>query len=152
MDFIGNDVNYAVTESVFSAFFYEPRYKPSFSQKKLVEAGWLGRKTGRGFYDYGEGAAPLEPDTNPAKLETIFHRILIMLINEAADGFYWNIASRSDIDLAMTKGVNYPKGLLQWADEIGVAECARRMDDLYERYREDRYRCSQGLREMKNEK
>ena len=52
MDFIGNDVNYAVTESVFKAFYFDPRYKPSFTQKQHAEAGWLGRKTKRGYYDY----------------------------------------------------------------------------------------------------
>src|SRR5690606_31470805 len=48
MDFIGNDVNYTVTETVFTAFYFDPRYKPSFTQKRLVEAGYLGRKSGRG--------------------------------------------------------------------------------------------------------
>lgn len=56
MDFIGHDVNYRVTESVFEAFFYDPRFKPSFSQKRLFEAGYYGRKSGRGFYNYAEGA------------------------------------------------------------------------------------------------
>ena len=54
MDFIGNDVNYAVTESVFEAFYYDPRYKPSFTQKQYADAGWHGRKSSKGYYDYGD--------------------------------------------------------------------------------------------------
>lgn len=56
MDLIGHDVNYEVTSSVFKEFYYDPRFKPSFTQKRLVEAGWLGRKSGKGFYNYGEDA------------------------------------------------------------------------------------------------
>jgi 3-hydroxybutyryl-CoA dehydrogenase len=152
MDFIGHDVNYAVTESVFQAFYFEPRYRPSFSQKKLVEAGWLGRKTGRGFYNYAEGIHKPEPVRDELLGLTILRRILVMLINEAADALYLNIASRDDIDLAMTKGVNYPKGLLQWADETGIKACVSMMDDLYQHYHEDRYRCSPLLRRMARER
>ncbi|UUZ65678.1 3-hydroxyacyl-CoA dehydrogenase [Polaromonas sp. P1-6] len=61
MDLIGHDVNFAVTRSVYEAFFDDPRYKPSLMQKDLVDAGWLGRKSGRGFYDYREGAEPVKP-------------------------------------------------------------------------------------------
>ena len=57
-------------------------------------------------------------------------------------------ASAEDIDNAMTKGVNYPKGLLQWADEKGIDWCVSRLDALYDEYREDRYRCSPLLRRM----
>jgi 3-hydroxybutyryl-CoA dehydrogenase len=149
MDFIGNDVNYAVTESVFAAFYYDPRYKPSFTQKRHAEAGWLGKKSGRGYYDYAEGAATPAADTsNQANLEYIVSRILVMLINEAADALYLNIASKEDIDLAMTKGVNYPKGLLLWADEKGIQNCVDALDAMYDEYREDRYRCSPLLRKM----
>jgi 3-hydroxybutyryl-CoA dehydrogenase len=56
MDYIGNDINYVVTETVFTEFFYDPRYRPSFTQKRMMEAGWLGRKSGRGYYDYTDGA------------------------------------------------------------------------------------------------
>ncbi|HET9785395.1 MAG TPA: 3-hydroxyacyl-CoA dehydrogenase [Terriglobales bacterium] len=55
-DLIGQDVNFAVTRSVFAAYFGDPRFQPSLVQQELVEAGWLGRKTGRGFYTYGTGA------------------------------------------------------------------------------------------------
>ena len=61
MDFIGNDVNYAVTRSVFEAFFYDPRYRPSLTQRRLVEAGFFGRKSGRGYYDYRGGAVQPVP-------------------------------------------------------------------------------------------
>ena len=148
MDYIGNDVNYTVTETVFKAFYFDPRYKPAFTQKRLSEAGYLGRKTGRGYYDYREGAKRPEPLKSEALGQRIVNRIVIMLINEAADALFWNVASRDDIDLAMTKGVNYPKGLLAWADEIGIENCVQRMDALYEEYREDRYRCSPLLRRM----
>lgn len=147
MDYIGHDVNYAVTETTFKSFYYDPRYKPSFTQKQLVEAGFLGRKTGRGFYNYSQ------PETKQIEQDSklqhqVAQRIRIMLINEAADAVYWNVASAHDIDLAMTKGVNYPKGLLKWADELGIAQCVEQMDQLYARYHEDRYRCSPILRQM----
>jgi 3-hydroxybutyryl-CoA dehydrogenase len=151
MDYIGHDVNYAVTESVFQSFFYDPRYRPSFTQKRLVEAGYLGRKAGRGFYDYAEGAAQPEPNRDETLGRQLAWRIIAMLINEAADALYLGIASRDDIDLAMTQGVNYPKGLLQWADEAGIPHCVDRLDGLYEEYREDRYRCSPLLRKMARE-
>lgn len=163
MDFIGNDVNYTVTETVFEAFYFDPRYKPSFTQKRFAEAGYLGRKSGKGYYNYSEDgkmsvrALPIAIGTRMNSEETvssaeIFERILIMLINEAADALFWNIASAEDIDNAMTKGVNYPKGLLAWADEKGIDWCVKKMDELYEIYHEDRYRCSPLLRKMKKEK
>lgn len=151
MDFIGNDVNYAVTESVFHSFYNDPRYRPSFTQKRHSEAGWLGRKSGRGYYSYAEDSAMPEPNKNQELGKVIFDRILIMLINEAADALFLNIASAEDIDLAMTKGVNYPKGLLTWADEIGISNCVEAMDKLTDTYREDRYRCSPLLRKMASE-
>ena len=151
MDFIGNDVNYVVTETVFKAFYNDPRYKPSFTQKRLSEAGYLGRKSGRGSYDYSEKAVNLKPNQDVSLAQNIFDRILVMLINEAADALFWNVASAMDIDNAMTLGVNYPKGLLAWADDKGIDWCVSRMDALYDEYREDRYRCSPLLRRYSRE-
>lgn len=148
IDFIGSDVNYRVSESVWTQFFYEPRFKPSFSQKRLFEAGYFGRKTGRGFYNYAENAPKLEATQDETLGNYIKNRILAMLINEAADAVLFQIGTAQDIDLAMTKGVNYPKGLLQWADEMGIAKVVETIDELYNEYREDRYRCSALLRRM----
>ena len=148
MDYIGNDINYIVTETVFKAFYFDPRYKPAFTQKRLSEAGYLGRKTGKGYYDYSENAQNPAPNKDLKLGKKIVKRIVAMLINEAADALFWKIASRDDIDTAMEKGVNYPKGLLRWADEIGINKCVKRMDKLYEKYGEDRYRCSPLLRKM----
>lgn len=151
MDFIGNDVNYTVTESVFKAFYYDSRYKPSFTQKRYAEAGFLGRKSGRGYYDYSENAENPQPKKDEKLSREIFERIVVMLINEAADALFWNIASAKDIDNAMTKGVNYPQGLLAWANEKSIDWCIEKMDELYNLYKEDRYRCSPMLRKMKKE-
>jgi 3-hydroxybutyryl-CoA dehydrogenase len=148
MDFIGHDVNYRVTESVFTAFFFDPRFKPSFTQKRLFEAGYYGRKSGRGFYSYAEGAALPEPTRDYALGQQILTRILAMLINEAVDALALNVASKTDLELAMTKGVNYPKGLLAWADELGLPQVLGTLDALYEEYHEDRYRASPLLRRM----
>lgn len=146
MDYIGHDVNFVVTETVFKSFFYDPRYKPSFSQQRLLEARWLGRKTGRGFYNYAEGAVMPEPTKDMENGTAIFERILAMLINEAVDALYLNVASAADLETAMTRGVNYPKGLLQWCDEWGADKCLEKLDSLYHEYHEDRYRASPLLR------
>jgi len=150
MDYIGNDINYIVTETVFTAFYYDPRYKPSFTQKRMMEAGYLGRKSGKGYYDY---SSDIEEEINKDKelANKIFLRIIVMLINEAIDALFLNIATKDDLDLAMTKGVNYPKGLLRWADELGLETVLKLLEDLQAEYAEDRYRPSPLLRRMVKE-
>lgn len=148
MDYIGNDVNYAVTESVFSAFYFDPRFKPSFTQKRYKEAGFYGRKSGRGFFDYSEEAILSEPNKDTELGLKIFNRILSMLINEAIDTVFMQVASKEDVDLAMTKGVNYPKGLLAWADEIGLEHILNQLQALFDEYGEDRYRPNPLLKQM----
>ena len=151
MDFIGNDINYTVTETVFKSFYYDPKYKPAFTQKRLMEAGYWGRKSGKGYYTYGEDASRPNPVEDKDLGSAIFERVLVMLINEAADALFWNVASATDIDNAMTLGVNYPKGLLDWADELGMDFCVSRIDALYDEFHEDRYRCSPLLRKMQRD-
>lgn len=151
MDLIGNDVNYEVTKTVFEQFYYDPRFKPSLAQKQLVDAKHFGRKSGKGFYDYSENAENPTPNKDEKLGREILDRILSMLINEAADAVFMNIASVEDVDLAMTKGVNYPKGLCKWADEIGVDKIVERLENLYEIYGEDRYRVNPLLKKLKKE-
>jgi len=148
MDYIGNDVNYTVTETVFAAFYYDPRFRPSFTQKRHKEAGYLGRKSGRGFYDYAEGAELPKPTEDEALGKQIFERVLVMLINEAVDAVFLHIASVEDIDLAMQNGVNYPKGLLKWADELGLENVLAQLEALFAEYGDDRYRPNPLLRRM----
>ena len=67
MDLVGQDVNEAVTRSVWTAFGYDPRFAPSLLQRSMVEAGWLGRKTGRGWFEYGDDAPPVVADPASAR-------------------------------------------------------------------------------------
>jgi len=260
MDLIGNDVNFAVTRTVWQACYYDPRYAPSVLQEERVAAGHFGRKSGRGFFDYSDGAARPVPATAPAcpapariaargdagiaapllsrlaqagielahdpsregfpdgaidvgdavlalsdgrtataraaatgarnlvlfdlaldysactrlalaradscatsafdaaagALQAagiavsplddvaglVVLRTVVALANEAADAVTHGIASARDVDLAMQKGVNYPRGPLRWADEIGVARVRNALVNLEAHYGEDRYRLS----------
>ncbi|MGH7655170.1 MAG: 3-hydroxyacyl-CoA dehydrogenase NAD-binding domain-containing protein [Gemmatimonadaceae bacterium] len=146
MDFIGNDVNYAVTCSVFEGMFYDPRYRPALTQRRLVESGRLGRKTKLGYYDYRDGAVMPKPTEDRELAGRVVDRILAMLINEAVEALNLRIATAHDLDVAMTKGVNYPKGLLAWCDELGAAPVLELLDSLHAEYGEDRYRASPLLR------
>ncbi len=148
MDYIGNDVNYAVTESVFKAFYYDSRFKPSFTQKRYSEAGFLGRKSGRGYYNYTNTEKNAEATKDKTLGLYILNRVRCMLINEAIDAVFMGVGSPIDIDLAMTKGVNYPKGLLKWADELGHGKILDQMQQLFDYYGEDRYRPNPLLRKM----
>ncbi|MCB1056666.1 MAG: 3-hydroxybutyryl-CoA dehydrogenase [Acidobacteria bacterium] len=150
MDLVGLDVSLAVTETIFRETGYDPRYRPSLTQRRLVQAGRLGRKTGRGFYDYssGEGPASPSPPVAPGVAKTVFDRVLAMLINEAAEAVLFRVASPEDLDLAMTLGVRYPKGLLAWCDELGAETVLGRLEALHDEYGEDRYRPSALLRRM----
>lgn len=258
MDMIGLDVNFAVTRSVWNAYFNDPRYLPSLIQQDLVDAGFLGKKSGRGFYDYREGAAKPQPQTEPhhtapnrlvvcgdapaaqalgvrlkaagvaferavsidgriaeaddtvlfvtdgrsatqrAAESGIANTVLIdlaldyskatrvglapagqcseaafaaacaalqaagaqvsrladvpglavmrsvaMLANEAADAVYQGVCTAHAADDAMRLGVNYPKGPLAWADQVGLASIQQVLTNLNSSYGEDRYRISQ---------
>lgn len=263
MDLIGHDVNFAVTKSVFDATFGERRYAPSLAQQELVRAGRLGRKTGRGIYDYRDGATrpgpavehgaepvrrvvavgslgiatpiitrleragvdvvrvqgPREaqvasagwleigpahlmmtdgrPATRRAMEEAHEHlvlfdlaldysrtprlglaradqcgmgafrtvcatlglagfecaplddvaglvvlRLIAMLVNEAADAVAHGICSADAIDVAMRYGVNYPRGPMEWSEQVGLHVFARALANLREHYGEERYRTS----------
>ena len=256
MDLIGHDVNYAVTCSIFDAYYGDPRFQPSLIQKELVDGGYLGRKSGRGFYDYAEGsdhpearvcdafAAP-EKATIPGEsvlAETFVElfdsagievereagdeftirspnatlaltdgrmasvrstvddidnlvlldlaldytasprlviaaadqasdqscneiigllqktgkqvsrindiagmclmRTVCMLANEGADAVNQQVCSIQDVDIAMQGGLNYPRGPLAWADQIGIERVLDVLDNLIQNYGEDRYRPS----------
>jgi 3-hydroxybutyryl-CoA dehydrogenase len=150
-DLIGHDVNYTVTETVWTQMYYDPRYKPSITQKRLKELGHYGRKTGQGFYNHEDNSQNPAPEKDEALGKYILNRVVVMLINEAVDAVFLNIATQEDIDLAMTKGVNYPKGLLKWANELGLEWVQEQLEDLQEHFGDDRYRPSALLKKMVKE-
>lgn len=153
MDLIGIDVNYSVTTTVYKDYFYDPKYKPSLLQQRMSEAKLHGRKTGRGFYEYEAGSAKQAAGSTetPEELkQQVFMRIISMLINEAVEAKRLGIASDEDIELAMQKGVNYPKGLLAWGKEIGYSKISEALRNLYEEYQEERYRQSPLLKKLQN--
>ncbi len=158
MDLVGLDVNLAVSTSVWDQMNKHPRFTPHDIQKKLVANGHLGRKTGRGFYSYahehplpaytvdrrsfqlspllGDAVRTFVERAGPGRAgiteQYIIGRILGAILNEAAFAFSEGVACREDIDVAMIKGTNYPKGPLSWAEEIGhrtVRGLLRRLDE-----------------------
>ena len=148
MDLIGIDVNFSVTKTVYADYFYDPKYKPSLLQQRMSEAKLHGRKTGKGFYDYAENADKPAPEKDEELYQEIFMRILSMLINEAVEAKRLGIANDEALELAMQKGVNYPKGLLQWGFDIGFEKISESLQKLYGEYQEERYRQSPLLRKM----
>ena len=149
MDLIGIDVNFSVTKTVYQDYFYDPKYKPSLLQQRMVEAKLLGRKTGKGFYNYAEKEDyPTVEILDDVLSEKVFLRIMAMLINEAVEAKRLKIASDEDLELAMQKGVNYPKGLLAWGKEIGYRKIHETLHSLYTEYQEERYRESPLLKKM----
>ena len=152
MDLIGIDVNFSVTKTVYAEYFYDPKYKPSLLQQRMSEAKLHGRKTGKGFYDYsGENQEPRikNQDHRDENInQEVFMRILSMLINEAVEAKRLGIASDEAIELAMQKGVNYPKGLLQWGKELGYKKVSQTLQNLYDEYQEERYKQSPLLKKL----
>ncbi|WP_461375964.1 3-hydroxyacyl-CoA dehydrogenase NAD-binding domain-containing protein [Cloacibacterium normanense] len=156
MDLIGIDVNFSVTKTVYQDYFFDPKYKPSLLQQRMNEAKLLGRKTGKGFYDYSEQSQESRTENQYLKTENqqlitdnqIFMRIISMLINEAVEAKRLGIAKDEDIETAMQKGVNYPKGLLNWGKEIGYPKISEVLQNLYEEYQEERYRQSPILKKL----
>lgn len=154
-DLIGHDVNFTVTETVWTQFYFDPRFRPSITQKRLKEAGMYGRKSGQGFYQYREGApTPAEvqaaerPLLSEERAAAIVERILCMLANEALDAVWLQIATAQNVDLAMMKGTNYPKGPLVWGEELGWSKVLAHLEHCHHFYGDDRYRPCPLLRQI----
>jgi 3-hydroxybutyryl-CoA dehydrogenase len=141
-DLIGHDVNLAVSESLFERYYYHPRFRPSYLQRSMVEAGLLGRKSGRGFYDYG--AEEQEEIAVPS--EEVALRVISCIVNEAFLTLTEGVASAEDIDQAMKLGANYPRGPFEWAEEIGASSIVGKLDSLRTTYGEA-YIAAPALRE-----
>jgi 3-hydroxybutyryl-CoA dehydrogenase len=168
MDLIGIDVSFAVARSFYEQSFGEPRWRPSPIQARLVAAGRLGRKSGRGFYEYAA-----EPSTGPRHREpgaeveaerpvfdadeleelagpaapTVLGRIGAQIANEAAFALREQVASAADIDTAMRLGFNWPLGPLEWGERLGWSRMVGVLDELRELHGEA-YRAAPLAREL----
>jgi 3-hydroxybutyryl-CoA dehydrogenase len=143
-DLIGHDVNLSVSESLFERYYYPPRFRPCYLQRSMVEAGDLGRKSGRGFYDYtGDGGAR---DSGEEPPEDVALRVISCIVNEAFLAFSEGVATAEDIDRAMKLGANYPSGPFEWADKIGTGRILHTLDSLRETHG-DTYLAAPTLRE-----
>ena len=118
----------------------------------MMDEGLLGRKSGKGYFDYLENAINPEPNKDEKLGKKIFNRVLAMLINAATDALHRSIATRDDIDTAMTTGVNYPKGLLKWADDIGLNARLSQLKNLHTQSGDNRYIDSPLLEKMVEER
>ncbi len=158
MDLVGVDTGFEISKSFYEQSFHEPRWRPSLITARYVAAGRYGRKSGRGYYDYSRDPyRPPDPDppagdgpdagVRPAAGD-VLERIVCQVINECAFAFGEGVGSALDIDTGMVLGLNYPRGPLAWADEIGLDHVLAVLDGLWEQYREERYRAAPVLREL----
>jgi 3-hydroxybutyryl-CoA dehydrogenase len=131
-DLIGNDVNLTVSESLFERYYYHPRFRPSYLQRSMVEGGLLGRKSGRGFYDYSAEKTGEDNEIGPS--EEVSLRVISCIVNEAFLALSEGVATAEDIDRAMKLGANYPKGPFEWVEEIGARSIVETLDSLRAAY------------------
>lgn len=152
-DLIGQDVNFTVGASVWEQTGRDSRYEPTPLQRRLVEAGHLGRKSGRGVFTYEDGRAiDATPDVaraaelvgGPVRTDPVA-RTLAMLVNEAVDLVARGEASAHDVDLAMRLGTNYPRGPIEWGHLIGLRRVHDQLAELAAAYPGGRYRPSPAL-------
>ena len=122
MDLVGIDVNLAAARGVYEGFGEAGRFRPSRIQELHVDAGRLGRKTGRGFYRY-EGGKRAEampgPADNPEASADIARRIELAILAEAWRALGDGIATQADIDLAMRLGAGHRVGPFERTTELG---------------------------------
>ncbi len=147
-DLIGNDINLTVSESLFERYYYHPRFRPSYLQRSMVEGGLLGRKSGRGFYEYGGEKTGEDNENEPS--EDVALRVISCIVNEAFLALSEGVATAEDIDRAMKLGANYPKGPFEWEKEIGTRSIVEVLDSLRAAYG-DAYLAAPALRERATE-
>lgn len=156
-DLIGQDVNLAVGTSVWEQTGRDPRYAPTALQEDLVASGRLGKKSGRGVYNYDETGTATDATADVALANRLVGgpiatdpvaRTIAMLINEAVDLVHRGEASAADVDTAMRLGTNYPKGPHEWLGEWGAERVIDALEELDARYPGGRYRVSDGLRQI----
>jgi 3-hydroxyacyl-CoA dehydrogenase len=155
MDLVGIDTGFEISKSFYEQSFHEPRWRPSPIAARYVAAGRYGRKSGRGYYDYSRDPyRPPDPDQSASDAEVgvqpaaggVLERIVCQVINECAFALGEGVGSAQDIDTGMVLGLNYPRGPLAWADEMGLDHVLAVLDGLWEQYREERYRAAPELR------
>src|SRR5215217_2179933 len=131
MDLVGIDVGFAVSRSFYEQSFGEPRWRPSMLAARMVAAGRLGRKSGRGWYEYPPGPPRVEAPESP-DLSPIAERIVCQLVNEACFALGEGVGSAEDIDAGMVLGLNHPRGPLEWGELLGPSRVASVLAGLRE--------------------
>jgi 3-hydroxybutyryl-CoA dehydrogenase len=145
IDLIGLDVNLSVARSFYAQGGEPERWRPSPIQEGLVAEGRLGRKSGRGFYEYGDGPhrdpdpdlgveAPTLAPAELAKIDAagpqILPRLIAQIANEAAFALEKEVGSPADMDTAMRLGFNWPLGPLEWTELIGPGRARQLLEEL----------------------
>jgi len=145
IDLIGLDVNLEIARSFYAQGGEPERWRPSPIQEELVAEGRLGRKSGHGYYEYGNGhqreidpeLGILAPTLEPEKLakvdplaEQVLSRLFAQIANETAFALEEGVAAAPDMDTAMQLGLNWPLGPLSLAAKVGSLRACDLLEDL----------------------